>query len=280
MARRALSWLLPAAALASACASPTAPLDALPPTPAALAAEPVLPLAEVPPAGERLVYDVALAGLPIGRAAFSTRDDGGSTRLEVEGGTNAVVDLIYSVRGVARSRLDRAGDSKSFYLWMDEDGKTSERVLAFGALPCLSYRPWNDEPWVAALTQYQRPRDPLSLLMELRRLEPASEPRDFEVAMTLRSYCYRARYLGRTDVRVDAGEFAEALLWRVEVRPYRELGETIDVGPMVGFYDVAISADARRLPLRVTREFGFGQVALELDEIARPGDAAGGVVSH
>ena len=41
--------------------------------------------------------------------------------------------------------------------------------------------------------------------------------------MTLRSFCYRARFLGRGDVGTGAGDFERALLWRVEVRPYQEL---------------------------------------------------------
>jgi hypothetical protein len=265
MAHRRIIVLLTVAGLAAGCAAPTLPPDAVAPTAAALAAEPPAPLADVPTSGEQLTYGIALAGLPVGTATLTTRTEGESTRLEIEGGTNPVVGFFYAVRGVARARLDAEGRSRFLYLWIDEDGKRSERALAYRELPFLTYRPWNAESWVASLTQYRAPRDPLSLLMEVRRLEPSTEPHDFEVAMTLRSFCYRARYLGRADVDVDAGRFEDALLWRVEVRPYLELGETTDVGAIVGFYDLALSADARRLPLRVSREFGFGQIALELE---------------
>ena len=224
------------------------------------------PPAAVPDAGERLTYRIELAGIPVGSATLTTQREGESIKLEVEGETNSVVDLFYDVHGVARARVDGDGRSRFFYLWMDEDGKQSERALSYRELPYLTYHPWNDEGWVASLTQFHQPSDPLSLLMRLRRLEPSTEARDFEVAMTLRSFCYRARYLGRTDLAVGAGRFTDAFVWRVEVRPYLELGETTDVGAIVGFYDVVLSPDARRVPLRVAREFGFGQVALELEQ--------------
>jgi hypothetical protein len=272
MPHRGSGWLLPSVALATACASPAIPPDAEPPTPAALAAEPALAPATLPAPGEELTFAIDLAGLPVGTATLVTSLDHGALRLDAEGGTNAVVDFFYAVRGVARARLDPTGRSRSFYLRMEEDGKQSERMLAFGDFPRLTYMPWNDDSWVASLTQYREPRDPLSLLMEVRKLEPTAEPRDFEVAMTLRSFCYRARYLGRANASVDAGTFPDAMQWRVEVRPYRELGETTEVGPIVGFYDVVVSADSRRLPLRLAREFGFGQVALELESagVSRP----------
>ncbi len=223
-----------------------------------------LPVAALPRSGERLEFGVALAGLPIGNASLVTQLDGDAWRVEVTGGTNRLIDWIYAVRGKASARIDPGGQSRSFYLWIDEDGDESERSLKYDGTPCLYYRTRDQESWVATLTQYVEPRDPLSLLQELRTLAPSAEPRDFEVAMTLRSFCYRVHFLGREEVAVGAGTFADALLWRIEVRPYLELGATRDVGPIVGFYEVAISADEHRLPLRIVREFGFGQVALEL----------------
>jgi hypothetical protein len=84
----------------------------------------------------------------------------------------------------------------------------------------------------------------------------------------MRSFCYRARCVERRTVSVPAGEFADAWIWRVEVRPYEKLAPSStdggEVGATIGFYEVAISADERRLPLRLERGFGFGQVALEL----------------
>jgi hypothetical protein len=269
------SVLFLASASLAACASPLIPADAVVPTPASIAAEPAVAPASGAHLGEELRYGIALAGLPVGDATLTTAARGDGVEIEVAGETNSVVDLFCDIRGVARSRLDGTGRSQDFYLWMDEDGKSSERALAFRDTPCLYYKPFDDEAWVAALTQYRAPRDPLSLLNELRRLEPDTEPRDFEVAMTLRSFCYRARYRGRADVSVGAGDFRDALLWRIEVRPYRQLetdATPIDVGPVVGFYDVALSADAARLPLRVERAFGFGQVVLELERFG-PADA-------
>ncbi len=267
-----ISFALASVALAPACAGPALLPDAGAPRTALLGSDPPCPPADVPRTGELLTYGIRVAGLPVGGATLSTRSDAESTRVELTGETNRLVDVFYDVRGVARTRLDAAGRPRSFYLRVDEDGKANERSLAFHEVPCLYYHPWNEEAWVAELTQFKTPRDPLSLLCELRRLAPTTEPCDFEVAMTLRSFCYRARFLGRDDVSVGAGDFGGALLWRVEVRPYRELGETVDVGPMVGFYDVAVSADARRLPLRVTREFGFGSFALELEEVGTAGE--------
>ena len=259
---------VPGVALASACATPAIPVDAQPPTALAIASEPFLVPAAVPLPGEQLTYGIALAGFPVGEATLTTRFDGTRFEFEVAGESNAIVALLYDVQGIARTRLREDGRSQSFYLRMEEDGKTSERALAYGEVPSLCYRPWNEEGWAATLTQYKDPRDPLSLLLEVRKLEPSSDPRDFEVAMTLRSFCYRANYLGRGDVRVDAGEFRDAMFWRVEVRPFIHFGDSLDVGPMVGFYDLALSADERRLPLRVSREFGFGRIALELENVA------------
>ncbi len=222
------------------------------------------PPALTPCSGERLEYGVALAGLPIGSAALSARNSADGWCFALEGGTNALVDWFCAVRGAATTRQRSDGSARSFELWVDEDGSRSSRSLAYDEVPTLWYRPADDTSWVSELTQYRRPNDPLSLLQELRALAPTEAARDFEVAMTLRSFCYRVRYLGRADLAVGAGDFAQALMWRVEVRPYEELGETAVPGPVVGFYEVAISSDARRLPLRVTREFGFGQVALEL----------------
>jgi hypothetical protein len=267
-----LAWL----ALTSACASPpSVPVDEIPPSEVVVDA--ALPdAAEVPSDGEELAFAIDLAGLPVGHATLTTRhgdadqpaSDPDELRLEVKGETNALVDLFCAVHGVVRSRLEPDGRSKSFYLWVDEDGKASERALAFDAIPCLYYHVAGQDPWVASLTQYEAPRDPLALLHALRRLSPRDAPRDFEVAMTLRSFCYRARFLGREDVEVGAGTFEAALRWRVEVRPYRELGPAgADVGPIVGFYEVTLSADERRLPLRVARAFGFGTVALELNHV-------------
>ena len=237
-----------------------------PPTPAA-------PLAD-----EHLDYSIALAGLPVGSANFTTRVDGAEVEMVAEGGTNAVVDVLYPVRGVARARLDGDGASRSFFLSVDENGKSSERALTYHAVPCLYYRPWNDDPWVAVLAQFRAPIDPLALLLKLRRLDPDSEPHDFEVAMTMRSFCYRARCVERRTVAVPAGDFADAWIWRVEVRPYEQLSAKQEVpeqvGAILGFYEVAISADARRLPLELTREFGFGEVTLKLRAVATPAAVA------
>ena len=223
------------------------------------------PLAAAPQ--ESLAYSISVAGLPVGHASLDVFAAGSGTSVQAQAETNQFVDLLYAVRGMARTRLDAGGRSKSFYLWVDEDGTESERALAFDEVPSLYYRPPGDEPWVASLTQFRAPKDPLGLLMELRHAVPADEPRDFEVAMTLRSFCYRTRFLGRAEVSVGAGDFAAALRWRVEVRPYRELDATqCEVGPVIGFYEIAFSDDARHLPLSITREFGFGMVALELEE--------------
>ena len=222
------------------------------------------PAARLPCAGERLEYGVELAGLPIGAAALSTSLAADGWRIALEGGTNAIVDWFCAVRGAATTHQHPDGRARSFELWVDEDGEKSIRNLAYDEVPTLWYRPSEEVSWVAELTQYHRPSDPLSLLQQLRALAPATDAVDFEVAMTLRSFCYRVRWLGRADLEVGAGRFERALMWRVEVRPYETLGERAAAGPMVGFYEIAISADARRLPLRVTREFGFGPVALEL----------------
>lgn len=228
----------------------------------------LVPAPQLPCPGERLEYGVELAGLPIGAAALSTTLAADGWLFALEGGTNAIVDWFCAVRGAATTRQNLDGRARSFELWVDEDGEQSRRSLAYDEVPTLWYRPADQTSWVAELTQYRRPSDPLSLLQQLRALSPAADARDFEVAMTLRSFCYRVRWLGRADLDVGAGRFEQALMWRVEVRPYEELGEQATAGPIVGFYEVAISADPRRLPLRVTREFGFGQVALELRRAA------------
>jgi uncharacterized protein DUF3108 len=267
--RAALRMVALVAALALiACSSSRfagRPLDAVPIFDAALYPPP-------PPAGpvadEKLAYSIALSGLPVGSASFSTRVQGGEVEMVAEGGTNSVVDLLYPVKGLARSRLDESGASRTFFLSVDENGKANERALSYLATPCLFYRPWNEEAWVAVLAQFRAPIDPLALLLKLRRLDPDSQPHDFEVAMTMRSFCYRARCVDRCKVEVPAGDFADAWIWRIEVRPYEQLSSRPDdegqVGAILGFYEVAISADARRLPLQLTREFGFGEVQLKL----------------
>jgi hypothetical protein len=243
--------------------------------------ERALRLAPPPPAApvcdERLGFGVSLAGLPVGQATLATTllptegDDGADVDIVAEGGTNALLDVFYAVHAKARARIGGDGASRSFFLEVDENGKQSARALTYRATPCLYYKPWDDEPWVAILAQFRAPIDPLALLMKLRRLDPDLAPHDFEVAMTMRSFCYRARCVERRTVRVPAGEFADAWIWHVEVRPYERLGPeetaagaTTEVGTTLGFYEVAISADGRRLPLRLERGFGFGQVELEL----------------
>ena len=260
--------LLAAAFVPLACSSSRfagRPLDAVPLFDASLFPPPT-PAA--PLADEHLDYSIALAGLPVGRASFSTRVCGGEVEMVAEGGTNSVVDLLYPVKGLARSRLDESGASRTFFLTVDENGKQNERALSYLSTPCLFYRPWNEEAWVAVLAQFRAPIDPLALLLRLRRLDPDSQPHDFEVAMTMRSFCYRARCVDRCRVEVPAGDFADAWIWRIEVRPYEQLSARPDdsgqVGAILGFYEVAISADARRLPLELTREFGFGEVQLKL----------------
>jgi hypothetical protein len=230
-----------------------------------------------PIAGERLAYSIALAGLPVGSASFTTTVAGGEVEMVAEGGTNSVVDLLYPVKGVARSRLDESGASRTFFLSVDENGRQNERALTYLSTPCLFYRPWNEEAWVAVLAQFRAPIDPLALLLKLRRLDPDSELHDFEVAMTMRSFCYRARCVERRKVEVPAGEFADAWIWRIEVRSYDQLSATPfeeKVGPILGFYEVAISADARRLPLELEREFGFGEISLKLRSFESTGDVA------
>ena len=266
--------LVAALLLASACVTgpegrtvaPTAELEA------ALRLAPLAPAA--PLADEKLDFKITLAGLPVGHATLATTlleapgEDGAGVEIVASGGINSVLDVFYSVRAMARARIDGDGASRSFFLEVDEDGKKNARALTYRATPCLYYHPWDEDPWVAILAQFRAPIDPLSLLMRLRRLDPDLLPHDFEVAMTMRSFCYRARCIDRTTVRVPAGEFVDAWLWRVEVRPYEKLvpesAEAGEVGALLGFYDVAISADERRLPVRLERGFGFGQVALEL----------------
>lgn len=249
----------PLCVLAVACAMPQPPVDARVPAREA----PPLPLAQ--PAGdEQLDYSVRLAGLPVGSARLATRCAADGMRLELAGATNAVVDWFCAVRGGAAARLRPDGRARSFELWVEEDGERSERRLSFDEVPTLQYWPAGHSSWMSELTLYRQPRDPLALLHELRSLAPDDAPRDYEVAMTLQSFCYRVRSLGRADVGVAAGSFPQALLWRIEVRPYTEHAGRLEAGPLIGFYEVALSADERRLPLRVTREFGFGQVALEL----------------
>jgi len=239
--------------------------DAMTAREAELTAADLKAAAPLPCAGERLAYGITLAGLPVGSAEFFTERVDGGWQLQLVGATNALVDWFCAVRGVACSNVGDDGRATSFALWIDEDGERSARSLAYDEIPTLWFREDGAESWHAELTQYARPRDPLSLLQELRRLAPSADARDFEVAMTLRSFCYRARFLGRADVDTGAGDFERALLWRVEVRPYDALDELrAEPGAIVGFYEVAISADARRLPVKVTRAFGFGEVSLEL----------------
>jgi hypothetical protein len=259
---------LAAVALLPACVSSRfagRPLDGLPAFDATLYPPPA---PASPISDERLDYSIALAGLPVGSAEITTRVAEGAIEMVAEGGTNSVVDLLYPVKGLARARLDESGASKTFFLSVDENGKANERALSYLATPCLFYRPWNEEAWVAVLAEFKAPIDPLALLLKLRRLDPDAEPHDFEVAMTMRSFCYRARCVDRCRVEVPAGDFADAWIWRIEVRPYEQLSVRPDVegkvGPILGFYEVAISADAHRFPLRLTREFGFGEITLKL----------------
>src|SRR5262249_36920016 len=172
---------------------------------AALRLSPPPPAA--PLADERLAFKVSLAGLPVGQATLATTlypsagDDGADVEIVAEGGTNSVLDVFYSVHALARARLDGAAPRRSLFLQVDENGKTSARALTYRDTPCLYYRPWDDEPWVAILAQFRAPIDPLSLLMRVRRLDPDLVPHDFEVAMTMRSFCYRARCIERRTVR-------------------------------------------------------------------------------
>jgi hypothetical protein len=230
----------------------------------ARAADPPPAAAALPRPGERLQFAVALAGLPVGRAELATARLTDGWQLELSGATNAIVDFFCAVRGFASARLDDDLTSRNFALWLDEDGERSARSLAFDEVPTLWYRAPGENGWMAELTQYRSPQDPLALLQRLRALDPADAARDYEVAMTLRSFCYRVRFLGREDLEIGVGSFEQALRWRVDVHPYEQLGDEPKLGPLLGFYEVAISSDARRLPLKVSREFGFGQVALEL----------------
>jgi len=264
MMRRFLR-LMSCLALAACSSTSGLSADAMTAREAELTAADLKAAAPLPCEGERLAYGIKLAGLPVGSAEFFTERVTGGWQLQLVGATNSLVDFFCAVRGVACANLGDDLRATSFALWIDEDGERSARSLAYDEIPTLWFREDGAESWHAELTQYARPRDPLSLLQELRRLTPTADARDFEVAMTLRSFCYRARFLGRDDVGTGAGDFERALLWRVEVRPYEALDEQrAEPGGIVGFYEVAISADARRLPIKVTRSFGFGEVALEL----------------
>ena len=252
-----------------------ADLDRLAPAPGPVSpASPVLPPRTEQ--SEHLVYDVLFLGVPIGRLVLETEHGALGSRIEIRGGTHPWVDLVQEVRGWARS-TEVVDEATRFDFEVALSGGLHERSISFGRPVLVSGRgpglpPVRGLP-VAALA----PIDPLRMLPILRDAADDMEAIDSEIVIGARVRCYRATRLGRASVEVAAGTFVDAIHWRIEDRPVVTLVPEMEVGEPERAVELYFSADARHLPVLLTRELLLGSVRVALREVARsrPVTAAG-----
>jgi len=220
---------------------------------------------------ERLRYSAALFGLPVGTATWETTEGQEGRKITFRGRSNSAVDSIHPVRGHARALQDVHGAPRHFVVRWTQEGFTRERTLEFGEALCLSWREGERRSAAPAVIPSNHPLDLLSFLERLRRLDPGSRARDFEVALGPHLDYYRVSFLRREDVELAAGFYPASLTYQVAVHPRHFLGEDAIVGPERARYELTLTADSPARLLRVRRELAWGCFSLELAEVLTSG---------
>jgi hypothetical protein len=219
--------------------------------------------------GERLEYEIKWEFVPAGRAEMQVhhgRLQGRKVyRFVLKAETNSFVSLFYKLREKIESYTDR--DLKRSYLYKERNKGSEEKKI-------LVSFDWED--MVAQYSDFGKKREPVAIT-----------PGTYDPLASF--YAFRTRELREgasiefpvTDGKKHfRGKAAVAAKERIEVNG-REL-ETFKVKPEVNYFGgvfeesedpsltIWITADERKIPVKVDVKVAIGSVVAELESITRP----------
>jgi hypothetical protein len=217
--------------------------------------------------GEKLHYSVYLGEFSVGEVIFDVKPMAKINNIPayhfvMTAGTSPLLDALlmladrvesYSDTGMTHALLykEHKGGAADQDVTVTFDWKKSEAQYCLGG---KKYRPTTLMPGAF---------DPLSVLYALRLLDLKSMREITKpVSDGLRCAVARAKVLGKQKVRVESGEYDTYLVEPLTAE-FSDMFKNIS-GANVKLW---ISADARRLPVRIVCEFPVGSVMAELKAI-------------
>lgn len=219
--------------------------------------------------GERLTYAISWTVVPAGTAVLEVlpverRPEGPVLRFRGQARSNSFVDAFYKVRTTIESETDYGlTRSLSFHSDQNEGRYHKDARVEFNWLLSRAVRTIRGEVRHELFIWPPQAFDPLSMLFYFRT-RPLIQGMDFEGPVTdgKKFVRGRAEVGGIETVRTEAGEFR---CFRVEPK-VSEVGGVFQKSPGARLV-IWISADERRLPVKVRSEVAVGHFTLELTRV-------------
>ena len=224
----------------------------------------------IEPDDEDLHLRCTLAGLPAGvvRVHFQRSDE--ERRLDLEGHTTGLADLLLSLAAEASSTWTADGEGR-FALRSRQRDRFHHRTLDYGE-PCrLWWCESEDGPGQRCTLPRDGGIDPLRLLHEVRIAPPVAE-QEFRLLTALRSQHCRVRALGTTTGTDPAGAPCEVDVLELRIGATDEATRPLS-GGRCSVWWLHLSRDARRLPVLLEHDTPMGRLRVECVSSARRLDA-------
>ncbi|MEW5773412.1 MAG: DUF3108 domain-containing protein [Thermodesulfobacteriota bacterium] len=233
--------------------------------------------------GESLTFALSWGVIPAGEASLEVlppdlppgADPAAPPRLHLRmrARTNEFVDVFYRVRDQADSWTDPGLTRSEHYEKSQHEGSYHREIVVrfFWSNSTVRYENDVNGP-KAPLVLLPGTFDPLSVFYGFRKEDIGPDSAVLlPVTDGTKTVMGEARVVGRERVRVPAGEFDA---WVVEP-DIRDLGGVFRKSPKAKL-TVWVSADARRLPVRIESAVLVGSFRAELTGLAWPEDCPGG----
>lgn len=233
--------------------------------------------------GESLAYAVSWGVIPAGEASLEVLPpdlppgadpaDAPRLHLRMRARTNAFADVFYKVRDQADSWTDPGLTRSEHYAKSQHEGSHHREITVRFFWNNSTVRYENDvngpkQPLVLLPGTY----DPLSVFYAFRARDIAPDrPVLLPVTDGTKTVMGEARVVGRERVAAPAGEFDA---WVVEP-DIRDLGGVFRKSPGAKL-TVWVSADQRRIPVRIESKVLVGSFRAELARLEWPADCPGG----